>query len=234
MNVLAQVLFEQASLSRLPPPEPGIFSGNPLEYNAWKTFFDLLIDQRPISTAEKLYYLRRYLGGPARECIEGFLFHSSDNAYNDARRRLDQQFRDSFQVAGAFCQRLIDWPKINKWDGTALQKLSSVLRQCESAMQTNLNLQALSDCQENQAILMKLPKDIVSRWFRPMQDFRDSTGIFPEVLLACDPITSVQALMDDKRRNRQVTIPEYCLVNSGQGEENFYEEQPNQIKGDNY
>ena len=68
-------------------------------------------------------------------------------------------------------------------------------------MQTNLSLQALSDCRENQVILKKLPMDLVARWFRPMQDLRDSTGIFPpfstfsnfivrEARLACDPITS--------------------------------------------
>ena len=209
VSALAQVLCQQASLNRLPPPEPGIFSGNPLEYNAWKTSFDLLIDKQPISTAEKLHYLRRYLGGSARECIEGFLIESSDDAYGDARRRLDQRFGDSFHVANAFRQRLSEWPRINKHDGTGLQKLSDFLRQCESAMKVNLDLRILNDCRENQAILKKLPEHLVTRWSCQIQDYRDSTGMYPpfstfsdfiarQARLACDPITSFQALKDDK------------------------------------
>ena len=60
-------------MNRLPPPEPGVFSGNPLEYQSWNMSFDLLIDQSLIAPVEKLHYLRRYVTGEAKECIDGYL-----------------------------------------------------------------------------------------------------------------------------------------------------------------
>ena len=39
MANLATVLTHQMSLNRLPPPEPIIFTGNPLEFQSWKKIF---------------------------------------------------------------------------------------------------------------------------------------------------------------------------------------------------
>ena len=74
MDSLAQVLSQQIAINRLPPPEPGIFTGNSLEYQAWKQSFDLLVNQSPIAPVEKLHYLRRYVSGEAKECIVGNSF----------------------------------------------------------------------------------------------------------------------------------------------------------------
>ena len=74
-------------------------------------------------------------------------------------------------------------------------------------MKVNLDLWILNDCRENQAILMKLPEHLVTRW--SCQDYRDSTGMYPtfstfsdfiarQARLSCDPITSFQALKEDK------------------------------------
>ena len=92
MDSLAQVLSQQSAMNRLPPPEPGIFTGNPLEYQAWKQSFDHLVNQSPIAPVEKLHYLRRYVSGEAKECIEGYLLESSDASYYDAKDRLEQRF----------------------------------------------------------------------------------------------------------------------------------------------
>ena len=51
-------LVEQLYLSRVPAPEPRFFSGNPLEYVAWKSAFEALIDQRRIPAREKMHYLK--------------------------------------------------------------------------------------------------------------------------------------------------------------------------------
>ena len=77
---------------------------------------------------------------------------------------------------------------------TDLQILSDILRQCKST---------------NQAILKKLPEYSVTRLSCQIQGYRDSTGIYPQFAtfsdfiarqarLACDSITSFQALNDDK------------------------------------
>ena len=96
INSLAYALTQQIGLNRLPPPEPGVFSGDPLEFQSWKKSFDLLIDQSPITAAEKLHYLCRYVTGEAKDCINGYLLETSDASYQDAKARLVERFGDPF------------------------------------------------------------------------------------------------------------------------------------------
>lgn len=71
VSYLAQAVQDSMMLNRLPMPEPTIFSGDPIHFVEWKTSFQSLIDKRHISPADKLYYLKRYVTGPARKTLEG-------------------------------------------------------------------------------------------------------------------------------------------------------------------
>ena len=51
-----------------------------------------LIEEKNRTLLEKLYYLKRYVASDAKDYTEGFLLESSDNAYLDAKARLDVQF----------------------------------------------------------------------------------------------------------------------------------------------
>ena len=77
---LTRTLAEQISLSRLPPPEPSVFEGDPLKYPAWKSSFETLIEGKGISSAERLYYLKKYLAGEAGEAVEGYFLLTSEGA----------------------------------------------------------------------------------------------------------------------------------------------------------
>ena len=91
-------LVEQMYLSRVPAPEPPVFSGNPLEYAAWKSAFEALIDQRRIPAREKMHYLKKYISGKARECIEGYFLYTSDSTYEEAKAVLDKRFGDVYSA----------------------------------------------------------------------------------------------------------------------------------------
>ena len=123
--------------------------------------FELLVEQKSITLGEKLYYLRRYEAGEAKECIDGFLLESTDCAYADTTERLNEKFGSKFHVAQAFRKKLGEWPRIMYKDGPALQRLSDFLKQCESAQKTNGDLNILDDPMENQVIIRKLPDDII-------------------------------------------------------------------------
>ena len=176
---LAKVFQQQMHMSRLPPPEPGVFSGDPIQFPGWLTSFELLIESRQLTSAERLHYLKRYLGGPAKECIEGLALLSTDSAYDEAKKILKERFGDNFIVANAFRQKLRDWPKISGNDVAALRKLSDFLQQCQAAMKVNSYLWVLNDCHENQNILKKLPDWMITRWSRAVSDWTDSCGSFP-------------------------------------------------------
>ena len=67
---LAKTLADQVNLNRLPPPEPNVFYCDPIQYPAWKAAFRTLIDQRRIPAAERIYYMKRYLGGSVKQVVE--------------------------------------------------------------------------------------------------------------------------------------------------------------------
>lgn len=71
---LAQIFQDNIALNRLPVPEPFVFNGDPIQIPKWKAAFTSLIDQRVITPAEKLYYLKKYVGGPARQVLDGTFY----------------------------------------------------------------------------------------------------------------------------------------------------------------
>lgn len=80
---LAQAVQVSITMNRLPIPEPTVFSGEPIHYIKWKASFKSLIDQKGISAADKLYYLKKYVSGPARKCLEGTFFRNDEAPYQD-------------------------------------------------------------------------------------------------------------------------------------------------------
>ena len=217
-NVSQQQIFdltrsfaEQISLSRLPPPEPSVFSGDPISYPAWKSSFDTLIDQRGIPPNERIHYLKKYLGGSAREAIEGYFLLSTDDAYDEARLLLEERYGGSFVVATAFRNKLRDWPNIDPRDGLALRKFTDYLRQCEKAMATTGHLSILDDSIENRRLLQKLPTYLVTSWGRIVADWEERKKGYPpfkeftrylvkEANIACHPVTSLQALKSSDKQ----------------------------------
>ncbi|XP_053398193.1 uncharacterized protein LOC123532323 [Mercenaria mercenaria] len=200
---LAKSLAEQVSLNRLPPPEPGIFFGDPLKYPGWKVAFHTLIEERHISSAEKIYYLKKYIGGPVREVVENYFLLTSSDSYDEAKKLLDERYGDPYVLANAFREKLEKWPKIAPRDGQGLKVL------CDTAVRSIGSLRCLDDDRENRKLLLKLPDWVVTRWNRSVVKWKDQNNSFPpfsefvkfivsEAKIACDPITSLQSLKGDQ------------------------------------
>jgi hypothetical protein len=203
------MLAQQLGMSRLPPPEPTVFYGDPLKYPGWKSSFEMLIESKDIPAPERLHYLSRYLSGPAKEYIESFIILQTEEAYAEAKNLLDNRYGNQFEVANAFRRKLDSWPRIPPKDGAALRKFADFLQQCDTAMESMSMLRVLDDVQENQKILKKLPDWIVTRWGRESLQWRQTTGTYPpfkyfvqyvrrESEVACDPITSFRHSEDQK------------------------------------
>ena len=179
---LVKILSEQLTLSRLPIVEPQVFSGrDPLYFPKWKIEFETLIHHRAIPTSERLHYLSKYLGGEAKEAIEGFLYMRSSNAYEKAYALLNHRYGDNFELASTFRQRLRAWPKISPTDTQGLRKFVDFLRQCQAAISsTNLHtLEVLNDEAENIEIIKRLPQWLSRAWARRVTAHRAATGSFP-------------------------------------------------------
>ncbi len=176
---LAQTLAETIALSRLPVPEPAVFMGDPLHYTDWKASFMTLIEGRNVTSRDKLYYLRRYVGGPVKSALESYFMASSEQAYTLAWESLEDRYGNNHTVAAAFLYKLEMWPKVNVNNPTALRDFSDFLRSCESAMQTMPDLQVLNNSIENKKMLNKLPDYLVHRWKRTVTERLSQTGVFP-------------------------------------------------------
>ena len=85
---LAKSLADQVSISRLPPPEPSVFHGDPLKYPGWKSAFQTLIEQCQIPANEKMHYLKKYLAGPVKDVVEHYFLLPSEDAYDEAKNLL--------------------------------------------------------------------------------------------------------------------------------------------------
>lgn len=210
-NALAKALAESVNLNRLPVPEPSVFTGDPLQYMEWKTSFEMLIERKGIPPQEKIFYLKKYVGGSARKALEGFLYSGSEAAFDNAKKVLKERYGHPFVQQKAFRDRLDKWPRIPGKDPNALRDFSDFLLGCKDAMTQIPNLSVLNDCTENQKLLSKLPDWASVRWNRIVTDKLESSDEYPsfnqfvafvakEAKVACNPISSIYAINDNDRK----------------------------------
>lgn len=220
MRELVKVLAEAMTANRLPIPEPSIFSGDPLKFNHWKSSFQTLIEKKNIPTSEKVFFLQKYVGGAAREALEGHFLVGSEDSYSAAWDLLNERYGQPFVIAKAFRDKLHTWPKIAPRESAELRKFVDLLRSCESAMSNNDSLHILNDGVENQKLTAKLPDWLSSRWNRKATQYQLEHRRFPnfsyfvaflsmEASIACNPITSFHALRQgesDKAKIRSQNV----------------------------
>ena len=200
-------ITDSISLSRLPVPEPTVFSGEPIQYPDWKSCFHALIDRKALPSSDKMYYLKRYVGGAAREAISGLFLQNSSEAYERAWSVLDERFGHPFIITKAYRDKLQRWPKIGVRDHQGLRKFADFLSSVLTAMQVIQGLNVLNDYIENQKLLVKLPDWFIARWNREANkhlkehetypDFKAFvTFVTAEADLVCNPISSCNAVKE--------------------------------------
>ena len=209
VSKLIEKFSEFVNMSRLPVPEPGVFTGDPLEYPAWRSAFSALIENRSIPPAECVHFLKRYLGGKARACVEGFLLMPTADSYREAVAVIEKRFGDKLTVALAFKSKIESWPRIASRDVEGLRRFSDFLRQCEIAARHNPSLNVLDDDCQSRVMVSKLPDWLVARWARVVSGVRERTQMFPkfsefvsflgkEADIANEPVTNLQISNDKK------------------------------------
>ena len=214
---LAQAIQDSITMNRLPMPEPTVFSGEPIHFIEWKASFTSLIDQKSISAADKLYYLKKYVSGPARKCLEGTFFRNDEEAYQDAWKKLNQRYGQAFVIQRAFREKLSSWPKLQSKDAEGLRSFADFTNACLLAMPHVKGLEILNDCEENQRLIQKLPDWAAARWNRQVTkalmegkdfpSFKDfSTFLLLEAEVACNPVTSIHALRSLESGNDKINL----------------------------
>ncbi len=179
MGKFVKILADSLSISRLPVPEPPVFSGDVLKYQKWRLSFDALIGSRNISASDKICYLDKYLTGEAKLMVQGTLLCNSDEAYLHARQKLDRRYGDEFIITEAFRDKLKEFPKIQSNDSKALRLFSDLLTEVHMATNNLPGLSILNDCRENQVILQKLPEHLIRKWSRVINVYHRKYSSYP-------------------------------------------------------
>lgn len=173
-----------------------------------------MIDRKNLPTQEKLFFLRKYVGGSAKRAIEGHFLVGTETAYHAAWNILEDRFGNPFIVAKSYREKIHTWHKIGPKDSEKLCEFVDFLSSVESAMPYVQGLQTLNDCMENQRITVKLPDWLSSRWNREATMYQDGHKMFPdfryfvrflnmEARIACNPITSLCAVKPtDQERSK--------------------------------
>lgn len=227
ISQLAQAIQNSITINRIPMPMPTVFSGDPITYIEWKASFTSLVDCKGISPADKLHLLKRYVTGPAQKCLEGTFYRSDEEAYKDAWQKLDQRYGQPFVVQRAFRDKLSKWPKISSKDAEGLRTFSDFLNACLQATPHVKGLEILSDCEENQKLLQKVPDWLAARWNRQVtvalmdgkdfplfKDFAQFVAVEAEI--ACNPVTSSYALHSCSSSYEKRTTKDFKLTRSTQ------------------
>ena len=210
---LVHALQSSMALSRLPPPEPTIFNGDPLQYTEWKAGFTTLIDNKAISPQEKFYFLKKYAGKEAGKALQGYFLIHTESSYEGAWKTLEERYGNPFTLQKAFRQKLSNWTTITPTDAEGLRDYADFLQGCQKAMQHIPSLKVLDDCMENQRLAAKLPNWAATRWNRKATQHLQETGEYPsfnyfvefvvgEAKVACNPVSSLHALNEEKKTTR--------------------------------
>ena len=145
-------------MTRIPAIKPSVFDGrNLLAFPLWKVNFDALVTNRAMTATERVNLLSRYLGGEARDAIEGYLTMPPDQAFDRAYQLIVGRYGDKFELADSFCRKLRSWPQISGTDIAGLRRFVDFLQQCLTAKSNLKGLFILDVESENTEMVRKLP-----------------------------------------------------------------------------
>ena len=68
--------------------------------------------------------------------VKGSLAVNSNNAYKEARKLLNERFRNPVHVAEAYKSKLCNWSSIKDRDSAALHTFSDFVIHCQEAVRT--------------------------------------------------------------------------------------------------
>ena len=141
-----------------------MFYGDAMEFPAFMTAFESLIESKIEDSCERLYFLGQYTSGKAKEVINGCLQRKSEGSYKEAKGLLKRQFGDPFKIANAHITKLSSWQPIRANDGSALQNFSIALDQAKSAMKGMSHMDDLNTAHVPRQLWEKLPRNLRSKW----------------------------------------------------------------------
>jgi hypothetical protein len=149
----------------LPKNEPKVFDGTDLtQFKTFMMAFNVTIDARCDSSADKLYYLEKYTDAGPRELVRSCYGIDPDIAYRSALDQLNKHYGNEYKIADSYLVKIEKWPQIKDEDGKSFQDLSIYLTTCFNNMNSFASLNQLNSPKEIMNIVRKLPYKYREKW----------------------------------------------------------------------
>lgn len=113
----------------LPQPDVPKFTGDPLDYQPFIMAFKAHIESKT-HLADCLYYLNQYLDGEPKELISGCLYENSIERYCEAKRLLNHEYGDPYQISTAYINKVLSATTLKFEDPIGLRRFSFFLKKC--------------------------------------------------------------------------------------------------------
>ena len=217
-NQLTEMIVEQHQQSLLPPLTISKFTGDHLEYDTFIRSFESQIESKLKSNDVRLRYLDQYLDGEPKELIKGCLHLGNTHGFPEAKKLLREKYGDPYKVSNAYIKKISEWPCIKPGEELALDRFSTFLIQCRSAMSTLTYLCILDHPHNMQSMVKKLPFHLQDRWRREANRIRVTREKIPEfadfvtfvkteAVIATDSVFSREALsrLDNEDRPNKLS-----------------------------
>ena len=104
----------------LPQPEVPVFSGDPIGYCEFVRAVENLVERKTSSSSSRLYNLLQYTSGSVQDLVRSCLIMSDEIGYNEAKRLLAERYGQSYNIATAYVDRVINGVPIRAEDGPSL------------------------------------------------------------------------------------------------------------------
>ena len=80
------------------------YTGDPLQRSDWRSRFDFMIGNTPLSNSQKIAYLQGLVTRKAKDPV--LYFHCNGEFYNDALQELERKFGKTTTIVNAYKQLL--------------------------------------------------------------------------------------------------------------------------------
>ena len=164
MHLLLRQQQEAIMALTLPKPDVPVFTGDPVEYCDFIRAFENLIERKTSSPSTRLYYLLQYTSGQVQDLVRSCLAMQEDRGYNEARKLLAERYGQSYKIATAYVDRVINGQPIRTEDGPALQKFSILLTSCRNTLKEIGYLNRLENPEGLRKIVDRLPYPLRLKW----------------------------------------------------------------------
>lgn len=224
-NKLTELLADQQRQNLLPTLTLSKFTGDPLEYPTFIRSFESQVEAKTSANDVRFQYLEQYLQGEPKELIKGCLYLDRHSGYLEAKRLLKDKYGDPYKISNAYIKKINEWPYIRAGAEPALDRFSTFLTQCRSAISSLTFLSILNHPHNLQSMVTKLPLPLQDRWRRGANKMRVARGAIPafadfvdfvnaEAGIATDPVFSREAL---RRLDGSSDHPDRFKRNKGPG-----------------